>query len=46
MPVSAMIIAPPCRSPLASLTATMFGCGASVRMVSQSIGTTERGGMS
>ena len=45
-PVSAMICPPPCRSPLASLTATMFGCSASLRMVSHSIGTTDRGGMS
>ena len=35
-----MIAAPPCRSPLASLTATMFGCLASTRIVSHSIGTT------
>ena len=41
-----MIMAPPCRSPLASLMATMFGCGAIARTVSHSIGTTERGGMS
>ena len=33
-----MIIAPPCRSPLASLMATMFWCGAIARTVSQSMG--------
>ncbi|CNK63186.1 Uncharacterised protein [Mycobacterium tuberculosis] len=41
-----MIWVPLCRSALASLIPTMLGCDASARMVSDSIGTTDRGGMS
>ncbi|CFS61918.1 Uncharacterised protein [Mycobacterium tuberculosis] len=44
--MSAMIWAPLCRSALASLTPTMFGCDANARIVSGSIGTADRPGMS